>query len=168
VAWKEVADAARAVNDLLEKLGLRAFLKTTGGKGLHVVVPILPRLPWDEIKGFSKAIADLFERTFPDRFTANMAKARRRGKIFIDYLRNGEGATAVCAYSTRAREHAPVATPLAWKELGAEDVRFDHFHAGNVPARLKRLKTDPWKGFFEIRQSVTQAMMKKVGYKAPP
>jgi bifunctional non-homologous end joining protein LigD len=165
VEWGEVAEAARAVNGLLEELGLQSFLKTTGGKGLHVVVPILPRLPWDDIKGFSKAIADLFARTFPDRFTANMAKAKRRGKIFIDYLRNGEGATAVCAYSTRARERAPVAVPLAWKELGGRDVRFDHFHVGNVPQRLERLKSDPWDGFFDMRQSVTQAMVKKVGYK---
>jgi bifunctional non-homologous end joining protein LigD len=165
VEWKEVAEAARAVNSLLEGLGLRAFLKTTGGKGLHVVVPILPKLPWDEIKGFSKAIAEVFARTFPDRFTANMAKARRRGKIFIDYLRNGEGATAVCAYSTRARARAPVAMPIAWEELAKKDIRFDHFHIGNVPQRLGRLKRDPWDGFFDVRQGVTQAMLKKVGYK---
>ncbi len=165
VEWKEVADAARAVNGLLEDLGLRAFLKTTGGKGLHVVAPIQPRLPWDEIKGFSKAIAELFERTFPDRVTANMAKARRRGRIFIDYLRNSEGATAVSAYSTRARAGAPVAMPLAWKDLGKKDVRFGRFHIGNVPQRLERLKADPWEGFFDVRQSVTPAMMKKVSYK---
>jgi len=165
VEWEEVADAARAVSGLLEDIGLRAFLKTTGGKGLHVVAPVRPRLSWDEIKGFSKAIADLFERTLPDRFTANMAKVKRRGKIFIDYLRNGEGATAVSAYSTRARARAPVAVPLAWNELGKKDVRFDHFHVSNVPQRLERLEADPWDGFFDIRQSVTQAMMKKVGYK---
>jgi bifunctional non-homologous end joining protein LigD len=162
--WTAVADAARQVNALLGQIGLTGFLKTTGGKGLHVVVPIVPKLPWDDIKGFSKAIAELFAATFPDRFTANMAKARRRGRIFIDYLRNAEGATAVSAYSTRARARAPVAVPLAWKELNKRDLRFDHFHVGNVPARLERLAADPWDGFFELRQSVTPAMLKKVGY----
>jgi bifunctional non-homologous end joining protein LigD len=165
VEWAEVAQSARDVRTLLEGLGLRSYLKTTGGKGLHVVAPLQPRVAWDEVKGFSKAIADLFARTFPDRFVSNMSKAKRRGKIFIDYLRNAEGATAVCAYSTRARENAPVAVPLAWKELGSEDVRFDHFHIGNVPQRLARLKSDPWEGFFEVRQSVTAKMMKEVGYK---
>ncbi|HUF79911.1 MAG TPA: ATP-dependent DNA ligase, partial [Burkholderiales bacterium] len=116
------------------------------------------------IKGFSKAIADLFSSAFPDRFTSKMAKARRRGKIFIDYLRNAEGATAISAYSTRARARAPVAVPLAWKELGNQDVRLDHFHIGNVPARLKRLRAEPWAEFFRLRQPVTPGMMKKVGY----
>jgi bifunctional non-homologous end joining protein LigD len=165
VKWRQVADAAREVRELLESLGLRAFLKTTGGKGLHVVVPVLPRLGWDEVKGFSKAVAELFARTFPDRYIANMAKSKRRGKIFIDYLRNGEGATAVAAYSTRAREQAPVATPLAWPELTGKDVRYDHFNVKTVAARLARLKSDPWEGFFDVRQSITAAMMKKVGYR---
>jgi bifunctional non-homologous end joining protein LigD len=165
VEWPEVAQAAREVRTLLEGLGLQSFVKTTGGKGLHVVAPVQPRVGWDDVKGFSKAIADLFARTFPERFTSNMAKAKRGGKMFIDYLRNAEGATAVSAYSTRARANAPVAVPLAWKELGARDVRFDHFHIGNVPQRLARLKADPWEGFFDLRQSVTAKMMKEVGYK---
>jgi bifunctional non-homologous end joining protein LigD len=165
VTWPQVVRAAREVRTLLEGLGLRSFVKTTGGKGLHVVVPVQPRVAWDEVKGFSKAIADLFARTFPDRYTANMAKARRRGRIFIDYLRNSEGATAVCAYSTRARANAPVAVPLTWNELGKQDIRFDHFHIGNVAQRLQRLKADPWEGFFEARQSVTGKMMKEVGYR---
>ena len=118
---------------------------------------------WDAIKAFSKAIADLLTRTFPDRFTAKMSKASRTGKIFVDYLRNGEGSTAIAPYSIRARAHAPVATPIAWSEL-SKDVRFDHFNVGNVPARLKRMKKDPWAEFLKIKQSVTKAMMKKVGY----
>lgn len=162
--WPEVADAARQVNALLEGIGLRGFLKTTGGKGLHVVAPIVPSQPWERIKGFSKAVADLFAATFPQRYTSRMAKSRRRGKIFIDYLRNAEGATAISAYSTRARAHAPVAMPLAWDELGARDVRFDHFHVANVPQHLERRRADPWADFFTLRQSVTAAMMKKVGY----
>jgi bifunctional non-homologous end joining protein LigD len=164
VKWAEVAEAARQVNALLEGLGLRGFLKTTGGKGLHVVVPIAPTQAWERVKGFSKAVADLFSSTFPRRYTSKLSKSSRRGKMFIDYLRNAEGATAISAYSTRARARAPVATPLAWDELGAQDVRFDHFHVGNVPRRLEQLRADPWADFFKVRQPVTTAMMKKVGY----
>jgi len=168
VKWAEVADAARQVNALLDGIGLRGFLKTTGGKGLHVVVPIVASQPWERIKGFSKAVADLFASTFPRRFTSKMSKSRRRGKIFIDYLRNAEGATAISAYSTRAREHAPVAMPLSWEELDARDVRFDHFRVENVPPHLERRRADPWADFFKVRQSVTPAMMKKVGYTPEP
>ena len=129
---------------------------------MHVVIPIRASAPWDTIKGFSKSIAELLKHTFPDRFTTKMSKASRGGKIFIDYLRNGEGATAIAPYSSRARENAPVATPIDWLEL-AQDVRFDHFNVRNVPARLKRLKQDPWARFDAVRQSVTKTMMKKVG-----
>ncbi|HSQ04111.1 MAG TPA: DNA ligase D [Burkholderiales bacterium] len=161
--WNEIVEAVRLMKTLLEEIGLEGFLKTTGGKGLHVVLPIQPTMPWDQIKGFSKSIAELLCRTFPDRFTDKISKSRRRGKIFIDYLRNAEGATAIAAYAVRARKNAPVATPIAWDELGRE-VRFDHFHVHNVPARLKRLKSDPWERFFKIRQAVTKPLMKKVGY----
>ena len=163
LAWDELVQAVNLLNTLLQEIGLQGFLKTTGGKGLHVVIPIEPTLRWDAIKAFSKAIADLLTRTFPDRFTAKMSKASRTGKIFVDYLRNGEGSTAIAPYSIRARAHAPVATPIAWSEL-SKDVRFDHFNVGNVPARLKRMKKDPWAEFLKIKQSVTKAMMKKVGY----
>ena len=164
VEWKEIIEAVKILKTLLDHLGLRGFLKTTGGKGLHVVIPIQPTLPWDPIKGFSQAVAEVLVQTFPDRFTAKLLKISRQKKIFIDYLRNGEGATAVAAYSTRARANAPVSTPIDWTELG-RDVRFDYFSIKNVPARLKRLKHDPWAEFSELRQSVTAAMMKNVGYK---
>jgi bifunctional non-homologous end joining protein LigD len=133
---------------------------------LHVVVPIEPVVPWDAIKGFAQTVADLLTRTFPDRFTAKLSKATRRGKIFIDYLRNAEGSTAIASYSIRARANAPVALPIAWDEV-KEEVRFDHFNVRNVPRRLRALKRDPWEGFFGIRQSVTEAMMLKVGYVPP-
>jgi bifunctional non-homologous end joining protein LigD len=95
-----------------------------------------------------------------------MSKAARRGKIFVDYLRNDEGSTAIAAYSTRARANAPVAAPVDWSEL-SKDIRFDYFNVRNVPARLKRLKRDPWSDFFSIRQSLTRPMMKKIGYVEP-
>jgi len=161
--WNDVVEAVRLMKTLLEEIGMEGFLKTTGGKGLHVVVPIQPTMPWDQIKGFSKAVAELLCRTFPDRFTDKVSKSRRRGKIFIDYLRNGEGSTAIAAYAVRARKNAPVATPIAWNELDRE-VRFDHFNVRNVPARLKRLKSDPWERFFEIRQAITKPLIRRVGY----
>jgi bifunctional non-homologous end joining protein LigD len=161
--WQAVVEAVQLIRTLLDEIGLRGFLKTTGGKGLHVVVPIEPTLRWNAIKGFSRAIAELFAGTFPDRFTAKISKATRRGKIFVDYLRNDEGSTAIAAYSIRARANAPVAMPVAWEEL-AKEVRFDHFNVRNVPARLKRLKRDPWADFLKLRQTVTKATMKRVGY----
>ena len=163
VGWKEIIEAVNGLKTLLDSLDLRGFLKTTGGKGLHVVVPIKPTVPWEQIKGFTKAIADLFAQTFPDRFTAKLLKVPRHGKIFIDYLRNAEGATAVAPYSLRAKANAPVSTPIEWTET-ARDLRFDHFNVKNIPSRLQRLKRDPWADFMETRQSVTKAMMKKVGY----
>ena len=131
---------------LLEQIGLQGFLKTTGGKGLRVVIPIQPTVRWDVIKEFAKAIADLLVQMFPDRFTAKMSKATRAGKTFVDYLRNAEGATAIAPYPIRARATAPVATAIEWSEL-RKDVRFDYFTTRNVPTRLKRLKSDPMGGF---------------------
>jgi bifunctional non-homologous end joining protein LigD len=164
--WSALVQAVELLRTLLDDIGLHSFLKTTGGKGLHVVLPIRPTAPWDTAKGFSKAIAEVLTGTFPDRFTSKMSKASRTGKIFVDYLRNGEGATAIAPYATRAKANAPVATPIAWSEL-AKDVRFDHFNVSNVPERLKRQKKDPWAGFFDLRQAVTKTMMKKVGYAQP-
>lgn len=162
--WDDLKQAVLVVRTLLESVGLVPFLRTTGGKGLHVVVPIEPSRSWEHVKGFTKAVAELLERTFPDRFTAKLLKISRRGRIFIDYLRNAEGATAVAAYSLRAKANAPVATPIAWEEL-AKDVRFAHFNARNVPGRLARLKKDPWQAIGEREVALTPALMAKVGYK---
>jgi bifunctional non-homologous end joining protein LigD len=162
IPWTELVDAVRLLRTLLEELGLQSFIKTTGGKGLHVVLPIRPALDWNDIKAFTKAVADLMVQSFPDRFIATMTKAKRHGKIFVDYLRNAEGATAIAPYSLRARAHAPVATPIAWEEL-TSDIRREHFNLRNVPERLAKLKKDPWAGFFDVKQSVTKALMKKVG-----
>ena len=164
VSWDELVSAVGVLRTLLSDLGLSGFLKTTGGKGLHVVLPIRATLDWDQAKGFAKAVADLMARTFPDRFLAVMSKSRRKGKIFIDYLRNASGATAIAPYSLRARANAPVATPIGWDEL-SQDVRFDHFNLRTVPTRLSALRSDPWADFLELRQSISKAMFKRVGYK---
>jgi bifunctional non-homologous end joining protein LigD len=165
VSWDDLKKAALLVKTLLENIGLQAFLKTTGGKGLHVVVAIEPSISWEDAKGFTKAAAELLERTFPDRFTSKLLKVSRQRKIFIDYLRNAEGATAVAAYSLRSRANAPVSTPIDWSEL-SRDVRFDYFNARNVPTRLAKLKHDPWAEMSESAHKLTKAMMAKVGYKA--
>src|SRR5579883_832869 len=135
VPWADTVSAAKDLRARLEALGLSSFVKTTGGKGLHVVVPVEPELGWDAIKGFARAVAEAMAREEPKRFTCDMAKAGRTGKIFVDYLRNGRGATAVAAYSTRARPDATVSTPLSWAELTP---RLDpaKLNVRSLPARL--------------------------------
>jgi bifunctional non-homologous end joining protein LigD len=162
--WDHLVQSVTVVRTLLTSIGLPAFLKTTGGKGLHVVVPIEPTLRWDHVKGFTKAVAELLERTFPDRFTSRLLKVSRGGRIFIDYLRNAEGSTAIGAYSLRAKAHAPVSTPISWEEL-AQDVRYAYFNARNVPERLARLARDPWAGMAASAVPLTPAIMAKVGYR---
>ena len=153
VPWKDVVAAARALRERLEELGLESFAKTTGGKGLHVVAPLAPRASWDEVKAFARALADELVTREPERYLAKASKKERRGKIFIDYLRNTRGATAVCPYSTRAREGAPVATPVAWGEIGARlDPR--RFTLLSVPRRLAKAARDPWEGYTKLRQSL--------------
>ena len=156
--WDRVIEAALLIRSLLEDIGLKSFLKTTGGKGLHVVVPLKPERGWDEVKAFSKAIAEHLARTLPDRFTANMAKNKRTNRIFIDYLRNGLGATAIAAYSTRARPNAPISVPIAWDELQPE-LRSNQFNVRNIFERLDNLKQDPWKDYFRLKQQITDDML---------
>ena len=154
--------AAVEVRDFLDALGFKTFLKATGGKGLHVVAPITPNLGWDEVKGFCKAVADALVQARPDRYTANMAKKVRIGKIFVDYLRNQRGGTAICNYSTRARDGAPVACPLRWDELKALKSGAP-YNVKTLPARLKSLKSDPWEGYFQTRQAITVKARKALG-----
>ncbi|HYC44646.1 MAG TPA: DNA ligase D [Burkholderiales bacterium] len=162
ISWASLVEAVYLLKTLLEEIELQSFIKTTGGKGLHVVLPIRPSLGWDEVKRFTQAIAELMVRSFPEKFVATVSKSKRHGKIFVDYLRNAEGATAVAAYSLRARANAPVAMPIAWEELET-DVRRDHFNVRNAVQRLRKMNQDPWAGFFDVKQSVTKALMKKVG-----
>jgi bifunctional non-homologous end joining protein LigD len=157
--WRSVSETARLLRALLDELGLASFLRTTGGKGLHVVTPLERRATWDEVKEFSHALARQFVRTAPDRFTTTVTKSRRKGKILIDYLRNDPESTAIANWSPRTRTGAPVATPLAWDELGAE-VRPD-FRVRDVHARLMR--RDPWAGFDDARRPLTRVMQRRVG-----
>jgi bifunctional non-homologous end joining protein LigD len=160
--WREVMAAARATRERLAALGLESFLKTSGGKGLHVAVPLAPKHEWDEVKEVSRALAEAMAAEEPRRFTAKMAKKERGRKIFIDYLRNSPGATTVAAYSVRARKGAPVSTPLHWDELGGR-MKPASFHAGNVARRLQGLHTDPWKAFRRTTQTLTAPMKRKLG-----
>ncbi len=146
VAWETVIDAAREVRDRLKDMGLASFVKTSGGKGLHVVTPLTPKADWAAAKAFTKGLADAMTSDAPDRYTATIAKSKRTGKILLDYLRNQRGATAVCSYSTRARPGAPVSTPLTWDELGPS-IGPAYFTVENMPTRLQALTTDPWEGF---------------------
>jgi bifunctional non-homologous end joining protein LigD len=153
VAWKDVIRAAHDVRQRLEESGLRSFIRTSGGKGLHAVVPLSRRTTWEDLKKFAKSIADNLTAEFPDRYIATTSKARRKGKIFIDYLRNQRSATAVASYSTRARPGAPVATPIGWEELDAR-LTPDRFNVRNLGNRLAKLVADPWDGFFDLKQSI--------------
>jgi bifunctional non-homologous end joining protein LigD len=164
--WERVVEGARLLRDRLEGLGLRSFLKTTGGKGLHVCVPLQRREGWDEVKAFTKAVSEMVVAEDPQHYTSKLPKASRKGKIFIDYLRNGRGATSICAYSTRSRPGAPVSVPLFWEELDSPDeVRSDYFNVRNVPERLESLSADPWAEIFKVRQTITASMKKAVGMK---
>jgi bifunctional non-homologous end joining protein LigD len=161
VAWPQVVSAARQIHQFLTDLGLRSFLKTTGGKGLHLVVPIQRRADWDEAKEFCADVAAAIVAADPQHYTSNSLKAARRGKIFVDYLRNSRGATAVAPYSTRARPGATVSVPLDWSELSVE-LRSDHFNIRNVPARLAALQRDPWEEIATVRQSLTASIREKL------
>jgi bifunctional non-homologous end joining protein LigD len=125
-----------------------------------VVLPIRATLSWDEAKAFTRSVSELMVRTFPDRFVATITKAKRKGKILIDFFRNAEGATAVAPYAVRSRANAPVAMPIHWSELD-RDVREDHFNVRNARERLASLADDPWRDFFTVRQSITAAIRKR-------
>ena len=166
VRWPTVVEAAQRIRQLIENLGLNCLLKTTGGKGLHLVVPIQRRHDWDEVTAFCKALADAVSSADPSHFTSNMSKKAREGKIFIDYLRNGRGATAIAPYSTRSRPGAPVATPISWDELSSK-LKSDAFTLREVPRRLKNLKKDPWDGFNSLKKSIPRAAWATLGHEPP-
>jgi bifunctional non-homologous end joining protein LigD len=159
--WREVVRATHDVADALRELGLVPFVKTTGGKGLHVVVPIARRHGWPEVRRFCEAFARQQAQQAPKRFTANMAKRERRGRIFLDYLRNARSATAVAAYSLRARPGVPASTPLAWSELDLIDNPRALDYA-TVPERLSEDFDDPWADIDRAARALTKEMERKL------
>jgi bifunctional non-homologous end joining protein LigD len=154
-----VNEAAREVRERLAALKLESFVKTSGGKGLHVVLPV-QGVAWDDAKDFAHAVALSMAQDSPDRYTANMAKRTRTGRIFVDYLRNGRGATSIVAYSTRARPGAPVSVPVRWDELGTQ-MTADRFTVLNLLGRLARLRRDPWADIVRVRQNLPRAARRR-------
>lgn len=159
VGWERVVAAARLLKQWLDRIGLRSFLRTTGGKGLHVVVPLNPGCPWQQVKDFAHAMASTMAALYPDEFVDTASKAKRTDKIFVDYLRNARGSTSIASYSLRARKGAPVATPLRWEELSKIE-RGDAFTIHTLPKRLARLRKDPWEGIDTVKQSLDTAFEK--------
>jgi bifunctional non-homologous end joining protein LigD len=153
VAFHEVVKSAGEVRDRLAALGLKSFCRTTGGKGLHVVVPVAPRADWDEAKAFCRALAETLSQEQPERYLPTLKKVDRKGRILVDWLRNGLGATAVSSFCPRARPGATVATPVAWAELGTK-LDPAAFTVRTVPDRLAKLKADPWEGLAALRQTL--------------
>jgi len=162
VPWAQVQEAAQLVHAFLTELGLPAFLKTSGGKGLHVVVPLASAFDWDTVKNFSQAIVQHLSRVIPERFVAKSGPTHRVGKIFPDYLRNGFGATTVCAWSVRARPGMGVSVPVGWDELAGLDSAA-HWSATNIAERLAA-GNSPWQGYEAARCALSRPM-KALGFK---
>jgi len=159
VGWADVVRAGRFVRDLLTALELDSFAKTTGGRGLHVVVPIAAKADWSECLAFARALAAAAVRRDPALFTDQFAKLGRERKILIDYLRNNRTNTSIAAYSTRAKPDAPVSVPLAWTELSPSKTP-DRFTTATVPQRLARLRIDPWKKYWNMRQQIPRGAVR--------
>jgi bifunctional non-homologous end joining protein LigD len=154
--WKRVVAGARLIRARLQERGLESFVRLTGGKGLHVVAPVARGPSWERLKAFAEAFSDALVAEQPGEFIATMSKARRKGLIFIDWLRNSRGATAVTSWSLRARPGAPVALPIRWEELGRVGAS-DAFGLRRAQARAKALKADPWAGLYALKQSLPKA-----------
>ena len=151
VGYAAVIKGALAIREIFEQAKLESFVKTTGGKGLHVCIPIAPELDWEQVKAFTGHVAEAMAKRSPELYVATQSKAHRKGKTFIDYLRNGRGATFIAPYSTRNRDNATVAVPLEWDELSLK-LPPDHFNLRNVQKRLERLKRDPFEGLVRVKQ----------------
>jgi bifunctional non-homologous end joining protein LigD len=161
VDWSRVVEAAHLVRKKLISLDLESFVKTTGGKGIHVVAPIDRRSTWEELKTFAKAFVVRLAADRPKEFLTTASKAARDGRIYLDYLRNSRGATAVAPYSTRSRPGATVSAPLEWKEL-TEKLRPDQFNVTSMLERVEKLREDPWKPIFGVKQRLTESMLRSL------
>ncbi len=164
LGFSHVRDAARHIRDVLNKdWGLESFPMVTGGKGIHVIAPLTPRAEWPEVKAFCHYFADQLAETQPEHFTSNIRKEKRKGRMFVDYLRNERGSTAVAPFSTRARPGIPCAVPMAWDELdGIQSANAFSLEA----AAAKAKEGDPWAGYFKVKQSLTKAILEKAGIAA--
>jgi bifunctional non-homologous end joining protein LigD len=151
IEWKRIVAAARLIRTRLQEQGLESFVRLTGGKGLHVVAPIARGASWQRIKDFAEGFADALVAERPREFIATMSKAKRSGLVFIDWLRNSRGATAVTSWSLRAREGAPVAMPIAWEELGRARGG-NAFDLRRAQKRAAALKADPWAEMHALKQ----------------
>ncbi|EKF20937.1 non-homologous end-joining DNA ligase [Nitratireductor pacificus] len=160
LGFASVRDAAFEVRDRLRALELDTVPLVTGGKGIHVVAPLERRADWAVVKDFARAFAERLAEDAPERFVAQASKAKREGRVFIDWLRNERSATAIAPYSTRARDGAPVATPVSWEELSGLTAA-NGFHLGDMAERLAA--PDPWADSGGWRQSITRAMLTAVG-----
>jgi bifunctional non-homologous end joining protein LigD len=156
VSWQDVVEGTLLTKTFLDELGLKAFLKTSGGKGMHVVVPVRRDGNWDEVKDFSEAVVVHLARTVPQRFVAKSGPKNRVGRIFIDYLRNGRGATTACAFSARARPGLGVSMPIAWDELEGL-ASASQWTIVNALDRLKKQRSDPWADYASTRQTYQRA-----------
>jgi bifunctional non-homologous end joining protein LigD len=161
VPWKQVVDAAFHMRSVLDGLGLKSFPRTTGGKGLHVLLPIERRYGWDEVKSFCRKVAEHVRDDDSGLYVVNIRKERRKGKILVDYLRNSRGATAVASYSTRARPGATVAVNMSWEDLRSVTSP-DAYTVKNLPARLEALREDPWADLPGIHQGITRSALTRL------
>lgn len=159
VSWPQIVAAAKLVRDVLDTLKIASWVKTTGGRGLHVVAPLRPKRPVAECLEFSRAVSEAIVATDPRAYTTEFAKTRREGRILIDYLRNNRGGTSVCAYSPRARPGATVSMPLRWNDLKEPPERWTVL---TVPQRLARQKTDPWQDYWQTAQVISAAAFRAV------
>lgn len=158
IPWFKLASSAREVRSRLKRLGLESFVKSTGGKGLHVVAPIEPEHEWPLVKAFARALANEMATANPNLYLTVMTKASRKGKIYIDYQRNDRGATSIAPFSPRARAELPVAVPLDWKEL--DEKRPPRFLVSDLSKWQARLRRNPWKRMFKVRQSLSGSFAK--------
>jgi bifunctional non-homologous end joining protein LigD len=162
VSWSRVVKSAHTIRELLLELGLQSFAKTTGGKGLHVVVPLQRRRTWETIRAFTEAVAGLLVQAAPKHYTISLSKSKRGGKILVDYLRNARGATAVEAYSTRARPAATISAPVHWDEVTAS-LKPEAFNVRTMVKRLSTLRQDPWAGYGDVKQTITSKTLARLG-----
>jgi bifunctional non-homologous end joining protein LigD len=164
ITWKQVAAVALQLRDVLAALKLKGWVKTTGGRGVHVVVPIVPKRDWSTCLEFSRDVSDAFVRTDPALLTTSFKKLGRERKILIDYMRNNRTNTSISAYSSRARPGAHVSTPIDWSEL---DTPPDQWTLSTVPRRLHRLRKDPWAAYWTTRQQISKASLEALRRIAP-